>query len=323
MKVYSMETPLLTRASRSRSPRVPTRGRLFTILGFVALVLIWGSFPVAAKLGVEQAPPLLFSSMRFLLATLLMVLVTVVQRQKLWIAPKQHLHIFLVSLLMVGIPSSIFFAAAPYAPVGVLTLMWSTTPLFTSLFNFGGVGEARGWRLLASLIVGLLGIIIVLLGRIPFFPGTGSSIQLVMTGAAFVGELAVLASSAVYGLGLRLAKGNDANMPVSVLTTWQMFYTGVFVGLTSLCFEHGYTLHFTMNLLGILLYLAIFCSCITFFLTFWLIRRIGAIRLAYSDFVIPGITLVLSFMLLGESLTVAKVCGFVLVMLGCFLVQGG
>lgn len=53
----------------------------------------------------------------------------------------------------------------------------------------------------------------------------------------------------------------------------------------------------------------------------WLIRRIGAIRTAYGDFIIPGVTLLLSYLLLGESLTLAKVGGFVLVMLGCVLVE--
>jgi len=42
--------------------------RLIILLNFVAMVLVWGSFPVAAKIGVEHAPPLLLSGVRFSLA---------------------------------------------------------------------------------------------------------------------------------------------------------------------------------------------------------------------------------------------------------------
>jgi drug/metabolite transporter (DMT)-like permease len=55
--------------------------------------------------------------------------------------------------------------------------------------------------------------------------------------------------------------------------------------------------------------------------TFWLIRHIGAIRTAYGAFIIPGVTLILSYFLLGESLALAKITGLALVILGVILVE--
>jgi drug/metabolite transporter (DMT)-like permease len=293
--------------------------RLATLLGFLAMVLIWGSFPVAVKIGVQHAPPLLFSGVRFLLAFLIMAVVAWIQREQLWLTRKQHIQILCMSLLMVGIPSSIFFAATPYAPVGVLTLMWATTPIYTALFNMRGVGEVRGWRLLVSLVIGFIGILIVLLGHIPFWPGTADT-GFASSGSALIAELAVLASAVIYGFGIGLAKRSSPEVSTTVLTAWQVFYSGAFILAMSLIFEHGYRLQPTWTTLTALLYLVVFCSCISFFLTFWLIRRIGAIRTAYADFIIPGVTLVLSYFLLGESLTPAKIGGFVLVMVGCALI---
>ncbi len=286
------------------------------------MVLLWGSFPVAAKIGTEHTPPLLLSSARFLLAFCLMVLIVFIQRKKLWLTPRQHWQIFLVSLFMVGIPASLFFASLPYAPVGVLTLMWATTPIFTALFNVKGAGEVRGWRLLVSLLIGAVGIAIVLIGHIPFWPGDpGNTLVFASGGMALLSELAVLVSAVVYGFGLRLAKYSSPDVPVTIFTTWQVFYSGAFIGLLGLIFEWNSPFQPSWTSLAVLLYLAIFCSCLTFFLMFWLIRRIGAIRTAYSDFIIPGVTLALSYFLLGESITLAKIGGFVLVMLGCVLVE--
>ena len=224
---------------------------------------------------------------------------------------------------MVGIPSSIFFAAAPYAPVSVLTIMWSTTPIFTALFAMRDTGEVGGWKLLVSLLIGPCGVLIVLLGRIPLLPGSGSGGALFFTGrsVAVIAEVAVLASASIYGYGIRMARRNSPDIPVTVMTAWQIFYCALFLLALSLVFERGAAFQPTALTFGALFYLAIFCSCISFFLTFWLIRRIGAIRTAYSDFIIPGVTLILSYLFVSESLTIAKVIGMALVILGVVLVQ--
>jgi drug/metabolite transporter (DMT)-like permease len=296
--------------------------RSLTLFGFIAMVLIWGSFPVVVKIGIANVPPLLFSSIRFCIAFCIMVTICLVQRKNLRITLKEHLQISLVSLCMVGIPSSIFFVSALYAPVSVLTLMWATAPIFTALFNMSGEGEIRGWRLPASLAIGSLGILIVLLGRLPFWPGDNSgTFTFASSGLAFTGEVAVLASAAVYGLGMSFAKRSSPNMPVTVLTAWQVFYSSLFIALMSFIFERGHVVNPTWVTLGALFYLAIFCGCISFFLTFWLIRRIGTIRTAYGDFLIPGVTLVLSFLILGEDLSPAKIGGLVLVILGVIFVE--
>ena len=303
------------------------KSKLIVVSNYALMVLFWGSFPVATKIAVQHAPPLLIAGLRFTLAFLIMAPLAHLQTRKLWISWRQHARVLIISLLMVAIPGSIFFAATPYAPVSVLTIMWSTTPIFTALFAMRDTSEVRGWKLLASLTVGVVGVLIVLLGRVPFLPGfqraTGS--QLFAGGGpdglALIFELAVLASACVYGLGIRTARQHSPDIPVVVMTAWQIFYCGVFMMALSLIFERGEAFQPTWTTLGALVYLAVFCSCLSFFLTFWLIRRIGAIRTAYGDFIIPGVTLVLSYFFVGESLTLAKVIGLALVILGVVIVQ--
>jgi drug/metabolite transporter (DMT)-like permease len=295
---------------------------LLILFNYVAMVLVWGSFPVAARIGVEHAPPLLLSGVRFSIAFAIMAPLALLQRKKLLITTRQHLQVFLIALLMVAIPSSIFFVSTLYAPVGVLTIMWSTTPIFTAIFTVRDAGEAHGWKLVGSLALGVLGVLIVLIGRIPFLPGANTGSPLfASSGPALLAELAVLGSAIIYALGIRKAKHSSPELPVMVLTTWQLFYCGVFLLALTFVFERGYAFHPTLTTFGALFYLAVFCSCISFFLTFWLIRRIGAIRTAYADFIIPGVTLILSYLLLGESLTVTKIVGLALVILGVILVE--
>jgi drug/metabolite transporter (DMT)-like permease len=229
--------------------------------------------------------------------------------------------VLVISLLMVGIPGAIFFAAAPFAPVSVLTIMWSTTPIFTALFAMRDSGEVRGWKLAVSLLIGLIGVLAVLLGRFPFLPGSNGASLFASNSLTVISELAVLASASIYGLGIRTARQHSPDIPVTVFTAWQIFYCALFLLAMSLIFERGHAFQPTWTTLGAVLYLAIFCSCITFFLTFWLIRRIGAIRTAYGDYLLPGVTLILSALLVGESLTFAKVIGLGLVILSVVTLQ--
>src|SRR5579885_1442136 len=195
---------------------------LVIILNYVIMVLIWGSFPVAARIGVQHAPPLLLSGMRFSLAFMLMAIVILAQGKKLRMKAGEHWRVFLIALFMVG----------------VLTIMWSTTPIFTALFAMRDAGEVRGWKLLVSLLVGLSGVVTVLMDRLPFLPG--SALNFASKGTALIWEIAVLASASIYGFGIRMAKRNGPNVPVMVMTTWQLFYCGVFLLAMSLLFERGY-----------------------------------------------------------------------------------
>lgn len=295
-----------------------SQARTITLGAFFVLVLVWGSFPVAARIGVQHAPPLLLSAVRFLLAFVITAGIALFQRKRLRLPWRQHVPIISISTLMVGIPGSIFFAAVPYAPVSILTTMWATTPIFAALFTVRETGEVHGWRLLLSLCTGLLGAFLVLSGHLPFLQGTSLFAD---RGPALIGELAVLGSAAIYGLGIRAAKRGNPDIPVVVFTTWQLLYSSLFLLLMSLIFETGQGLPVDLPTIGTLLYLVIFCSCLTFLLTFWLIRRIGAIRTAYIDFLTPGVTVILSYILLGESLTPIKLGGLALVLLGVFLVE--
>src|ERR1700726_673647 len=98
-----------THFQRLYFPMVKTQRdpRLVSLLGFVTMVLIWGSFPVVAKIGVAYAPPLLLSGMRFCIAFCVMAAIAIAQRKRLAMTRKQHVQVFMISLLMVSIPSSI------------------------------------------------------------------------------------------------------------------------------------------------------------------------------------------------------------------------
>src|SRR5713101_4112515 len=113
---FSHPLPAKRRVPETINMKITQRNTSLLILfNYFAMVMIWGSFPVAAKIGVEHAPPLLLSGVRFSIAFAIMAPLALIQRKKLLITRQQHLQVFLISLLMVAIPSSIFFISTLYA----------------------------------------------------------------------------------------------------------------------------------------------------------------------------------------------------------------
>lgn len=216
-----------------------------------------------------------------------------------------------LSFLTVSFSNAAFFWAIQYAPAGTLSTIWATAPIFTTLFNNGASNEARGWRLILSLAIGLggVGLGLVFLDKL----GVGS-------GVALAADSAVLAAAAVYGLGMRVAKTALDALPVLQLSAWQLLLGGLMVATASALFERGQPVHWTPLSVGILLYMITITGSLASLLTFWLIKRIGAIRTTYNSFLVPGLALFLGHMLLGEPITLPKVAGMVLVICGLALV---
>jgi drug/metabolite transporter (DMT)-like permease len=280
-------------------------------IGFGLMTLIWGSFSIAVKVGVNGVPPFLLAGIRFCLAGALLFALLLIRRERL-LLPRQRLPgIVLLALLIIGIPSACFFWASQYAPAGTLSTIWATSPIFTALVSIHARNEVRGWRVVLSLAVGLVGVALVFIDKLD-----------VGDGQALAAEGAVLCAAAFFGIAMRIAK-NTADLPLLPLTAWELLLGGIILSIASLLFEYGQPVQWTAVNVSILLYLAIFASCVTYWLTFWLIQRIGAIRTSYNSFLVPGIALVLANLLLGEPITLPKLAGMALVVGGLALVVRG
>ncbi|HEY7123149.1 MAG TPA: DMT family transporter [Ktedonobacterales bacterium] len=299
-------------AATTQTTAPPSSTRVWTaraILGFALITLIWGSFSVAAKVGVQSVPPLLLGGLRFTLAGAILFGVSLARHEKILLPRTQLLRVVLLSFLTVSLSNAAFFWAIQYAPAGTLTTIWATAPIFTTLFNSGASNEARGWRLILSLAIGLGGVGLVFLDKL----GVGS-------GLAIAADSAVLVSAAVYGLGMRVAKNALGALPVLQLSAWQLLLGGLIIATASVLFERGQPVDWTPLSVGILFYMILITGSLASVLTFWLIKRIGTIRTTYNSFLVPGLALFLGHLLLGEPITLPKVAGMVLVIGGLALV---
>ncbi len=310
MTAEEKTTPQTARTLQAAQPvqATPSVWTVRTILGFSLLTLIWGSFSIAVKVGVAGVPPFLLAGMRFCLAGVTLFALLLARRERLTLPRRRFPGVLLLSMLIIGVPSACFFWASQYAPAGTLSTIWATSPIFTALVTMSARNEVRGWRVALSMVIGLCGVALVFIDKL----GVGA-------GQALIAEGAVLGAAAFYGVGMRVAK-STADLPILPLTAWELLLGGLILSTVSLLFERGQPVHWSTLNVSILLYLAMMAGCVTYWLTFWLIQRIGAVRTSYNSFLVPGIALALANLLLGEPITIPKVVGMALVVGGLALI---
>ena len=66
--------------------------------------------------------------------------------------------------------------------------------------------------------------------------------------------------------------------------------------------------------------LAVLCSAVAFLLMFALIAEIGPVRMTAITYVNPAVAVVAGALVLGETVTVFTGLGFILILIGCWLV---
>jgi drug/metabolite transporter (DMT)-like permease len=292
----------------------PGSGRPLPItvaLAFVVLCLVWGEFPVAAKVGIEGQPPFLVAGARFTLAGLLLGLAARARGARLRLDRRQFRVVLFISLTIVGIPSAVFFWGAQYAQVSVLNLVWSVQPLILCLMNIGDASESQSLWTALGLLLGLAGVALVMAGG--GMAGAG--------GWALAAELAVAASALVYSVGFQQIRRQATSGSVLVLTAWQLFLAGLFNLLLSLAAEHRPPVVPGWSGLSAFAFLVLGCGCLAYSLTNWLVRHLGTVRTGYNALVTPAITVLLAAPQLGEPITGPKILGLLLVIVGLALVM--
>ena len=101
---------------------------------FAMLCLIWGSTWLAIRIGLEGAPPFLSASLRFAVASIVLVLLAVVFRSK-W--PQNRTEWALVGfvgiVLFTGDYGLIYWGENNGVPSGLSAILFATFPLQTAL----------------------------------------------------------------------------------------------------------------------------------------------------------------------------------------------
>ncbi|TVS00100.1 MAG: DMT family transporter [Rhodospirillales bacterium] len=274
-------------------------------------VLLWSTGFLGAKFGLPYAEPATFLLLRFMLVTLLLVVVAVIVRAPWPRTWREVRHAAVVGVLIHGIYlGGIFAAIAQGVPAGLAALIAGLQPLLTAILAGPLLGEAVTARQWGGLTIGLLGVALVVWQQLGFAVAD-------VAGIAFC-------LAAVLGItfGTLYQKRHGAAMDLRTGAATQFTAAGLFMLVPALLFE-TMTVRWSGEFLFALLWLVLVLSIGAISLLYVLIRHGAAAKVASLFYLVPPVTALFAFFLFGETLGALALLGMALAVAGVALVTRG
>ncbi len=286
-----------------------------TLLAFSIIYLVWGSTFLAIRVGVREAPPLLYAAMRFVAAGVIVYGWMMIRREP---APtrREWGSIFVISFLVFVGDYGLVFWAEQRVPSGLTAVMLGTIPVFMALSEICFLRTRRLTpRLAFALIVGLCGVAVLV------------SRSLNLGGAPIdrIGAIALILAAASWSVGSALMKKMPLPSSKLVGAGAQMLAGGfLLLVISALLGEFQFRISaMSRDAWLALIYLIVFGSIIAFSAYTWLIHHESPTKVGTYAYVNPVIAVLLGYLILGEPLGLRTILGTALVLVSVILITTG
>ena len=266
----------------------------------VLYLLLWSSGGIFSRWALDHASAFVFLVLRFALAGSVLLLIGLYRGN--WLPqPGTRWRVAKIGLLLIGGYSACYFLALEYGLTpGVLATVMGAQPLLTLVLVERRFSASR----IAGLLLALGGLVLVV-----FYSLVAA--RLSMTGMVFA--LAALTSMTI---GAILQK-QEQQAPVDVLPLQYIVSLGLCLALLP---SQSLRLEFTPGLAVSWLWLGLVYSVGAQLLFYRLIRRNNLVNVTSLFYLVPAMTAVMDYVLLGNALPGLSVLGMIAILAGLALV---
>jgi len=273
---------------------------------YVLLCFIWGSTWLAIKIGLAGVPPFLGAGLRFLLSTLLIGLVLAARRRRFELSHDDKICVVSLGVLVFWLDYAAVYWAETRISSGLTAILFSTTPLVTSLLSaFWMRSETLSSRKMAGIVVGVVGTALL------FWPHERLGLQ-----EQALGMLATLAGVLCAAINLVMMKKYGRKSDALVLNFFGMGLGASCLLAMSATMETWSAVVWTRSNVLALLYLSFVGSVVAFSIYFYLIKKMEATIVSLTTLVFPIVALALGRFFLDEIVTATAVIGIATTLAG-------
>ena len=267
----------------------------------LAFVFLWSSAFIAVRAGLPEVTPLYFLAVRFALAAVLLAAIAAILRPA-WgaLAGRWH-HLAIAGALINALYLSGGYLAMTHINGATMALVGALHPLLTALTAGPVLGERLARAQWFGLGLGIAGVALTV--------GTKADDLDQIAGIAWGlgGVLCLVAGTLYYGRYCRAVPLVPANMV-------QMAASALIVGALALAFEDIDARWTPLSLAGAV-------SVGGMGLLLFMLRTGTAGRVSANFYLTPGLTALLGWLALGETLTPLALAGFAVASAGVWLVN--
>jgi len=278
---------------------------------FVTLATMWGlSFP-AISVGLEYIPPLLFAAFRYDTAAVLLLGYAALSTDG-WrpVGGNDRQAIVFGGLFLVA-GNGLLFIGQQTVPSGVAAILQAMVPIATALWALGLLGERLSTAGSVGVALGFLGVALVVQ------PNPGN-----LLAGDTAGRLIILGQVASVSLGSVLVDRAQPSMERVPMTGWAMLVGGLVLHLLSLAAGEPVPASVAdPAAVGAVAYLGVFSTALAFIIYFTILHDRGAFEASLVAYLVPVVATVVGVAVLGETVSVLSLVGFVVVFLGFALLK--
>jgi drug/metabolite transporter (DMT)-like permease len=271
-------------------------------------VFLWSTGFIGAKYGLPYAEPLTFLSIRYVAVIVLMTAIALAMKAPWPKTKEQWFHIAVSGLLVHALYlGGVFSAISKGFPAGLASLMVGLQPLLTAFIAGWLLKETIVARQWVGLVLGLVGIALVLSGRIQ----SGFSLEgIELTILALVGITVGTLYQKKFCSGLDWRTGAVVQFIPAAIAT-----------LIIASFTESFRVEFAPSFVFALGWLVFVLSIGAISLLNYLIRHGTSVNVASLFYLVPASTVLIAWLLFGETLSMVAVVGMVLTIAGVYLAR--
>lgn len=279
-------------------------------LAFGVLCVIWGSTWLAIRIGLEGAPPFLAASLRFVVASLTLLGLTMALRSR-W--PKGRgewaLIIFVGLVLFTADYGLIYWGENNGVESGLSAILFATLPLQTALVAHGFLAEERlTFQKIAGIGLGFGGILVIFRSQVLSAGGE----------KAFPMLAIVLSATCAAFAGVAIKRWAHEMSPVS-FNAFAMGVGAVSLAAVSLVADEPWGVPTWPQGIGAILYLALAGSVVTFVTWQWLLKRAEVTSISFIALITPIVAILLGATIGSETFDVVDLLGAAIVLVGIYV----
>ncbi len=264
-------------------------------LSFFIVYIVWGSTYLANAWGVEVVPPFLFAGWRFVVAGILLLLLTRIYSPILYTS-RQLLNTFYAGFMLFAIGNGLVVWALMYIDSGITALIIAMQPLVVALMMWGIKKQRPNRTTWIGIVLGIIGMTI-LVGQ-PDFNGDANWL---------LGLGGIL--TAVLAWGYASIWLPDADLPPDVLqsSSFQMIFGGLL--MLGISFLWGESTDFQLQEINSRVvwsfwFLVIFGSILAFSAFNYLLKKVSPTKVVSSAYINPLVALFLGWWLNSEHISI-------------------
>jgi drug/metabolite transporter (DMT)-like permease len=280
-------------------------------LAWLTLCVVWSSTWLAIKIGLRDLPPISFVAIRFLIAIIVLLALSIGRTRLLPRRRNDYVVLAITGILMFAVNYTLLFWAELHVSSGLAAVLQATIPIFGMILAHWMLPDEplRLQRLSGAIIA--LGGVAVICGRLLGFNGT----------LAFWGGVGVVIGAASAAFANVLVKARSMQLAPAMLAAWQMIFGIAPLLVLGLAIDgNPARFHWTPSSVFCLLYLAVIGSALTFLLLYWLLPRLTVAQLQSISLITPPGAVMLGWLLGGETFPLSSLLGAALVLAGVWMI---